>query len=356
MAMQRPEVIHPAGDGHQRVNVRLIAVAILALVLLIWLVKGGPAYQIEANEEGVVLTFGKFTATAQPGLHFKLPWPIQTVEKVPVGKVNRIEIGFRSIMTGDTITYDTFMNKPDLIHVAQMLTGDKNVVNCSMSVQYRIKNSQDFLFNYHEGDVHSTLEDISEAALRQAVGDHPIDDVLTTGKLEVQKAVFEKMQQLADRYRMGVTITNVQLQDVQPPNEVAAAFRDVATAHEEREKIINEAKAYQNGQIPTAEGKAEKVRQEAQGYKEARIAEATGETARFKAIAEQYALAPEVTRTRLYLEAMSTLLPKVRVTVVDKEAGIVNLKNIESRAPAPPEPAEPSSAPTARLDVEGGKR
>ena len=176
------------------------------------------------------------------------------------------------------------------------------------------------------------------------MGDHPIDDVLTTGKLAVQNEVFNKMQELADRYKMGVTITNVQLQDVQPPNEVAAAFRDVATAREERDKIVNEAKAYQSGQIPTAEGKAEKTRQEAQGYKESRIAEAQGEVARFQAIATQYTASPEVTRTRLYLEAMSQLLPKVRVTVIDKEAGAVNLKNIESAAmPSPPPPPHESN-------------
>jgi membrane protease subunit HflK len=188
------------------------------------------------------------------------------------------------------------------------------------------------------------LQAVAEAALRQAVGDHPINDVLTTGKVQISSEIKQKMQDLADLTGAGVTIQDVYLQDVQPPAQVASAFKDVASAREEREKIINEAHAYQSERIPRAEGEAERVKQDAEGYKEARIAEAQGAVARFQSIAKQYRLAPEITRARLYLETMSKLLPKMQITVVDDAAGIVNLKTMGRNGmvllPTPPEGQE----------------
>lgn len=313
----------------------LVVKVVFALALLIWVVAGGPAYTVAPDEQGVVLTFGRYTGTMQPGFHMKWPWPIQTVEKPQVAEVKRIEIGFRSTVSADETNYETFLDTPSLRQESQMLTGDENVVDCSMAVQFRIKNPLDFLFNFRPGEAESTLRAVGEAALRQAVGDHPIDDVLTVGKVEVQNEIRDKIQELADAYEMGVTIVAVQLQDVQPPADVAPAFRDVATAREEREKIINEAQAYSREQIPKAEGEAVRIRQVAEGYKEARVAEAQGEMARFTSIAKQYDAAPEITRTRLHLEAAANLLSKMKVTVIDENAGITNLRLF-----GPPTPLE----------------
>lgn len=307
---------------------RFVVAPVMLVILAIWFVMGGPAYTVDPGEEGLVLTFGEYTKTTEPGFHFKLPWPIQTVELADIGEVKRLELGFRSEQYNGQTTYRSFDKDTSLLQEAQMLTGDENVVDCSMAVQYRIKNSRDYLFNFEPGDVPNMLQAIAEAALRQAVGDHPINDVLTTGKVQISSEIKLKMQELADLTGAGVTIHDVYLQDVQPPAQVADAFKDVASAREEREKIINEAHAYQSEQIPKAEGEAERLKQEAEGYKEARLAEAQGAVARFQSIAEQYRLSPEITRARLYLETMANLLPKMQITVVDDAAGIVNLKTM----------------------------
>lgn len=335
-----PEVIGPKGGGkgggidwgNIKFSPSRIIWPVLILLFVIWLIRGGPAYTVAPGEEGLVLTFGKYTRTSDPGFHLKMPWPIQSVEIADIGEVKRIEIGFRSVTSGSTTTYRSFTNDLSLLSEAQMLTGDENVVDCSMTVQYRIKNSRDYLFNFEPGEVESMLHALSEAALRQAVGDHPINDVLTTGKFEIMSEIKSKLQDLADLTGAGVTIHDVFLQDVQPPREVAAAFKEVASAREEREKIINEARAYQSEQLPRAQGEAERMRLEARGYQEARVAEAQGAVARFVAIAKQYDQSPEITRSRLYLETVSELLPNIRLTVVDESAGLVNLKALGAPA------------------------
>ncbi len=337
----KPEIIGGGPDWKlPKVNPRLVLLPILLVILVLWFVMGGPAYTVAPGEEGLLLTFGKYTRTTEPGFHLKLPWPIQTVEKADIGEVKRLELGFRSRVYGGETEYVSFDKDPDLLKEAQMLTGDENVVDCSMAVQFRITSSRDYLFNFERGDVANMLTAVAEAALRQAVGDHPINDVLTTGKFQIMGEIKDKMQQLADLTGAGVTIQEVYLQDVQPPAQVADAFRDVASAREEREKIINEARAYQSEQIPKAEGEAARILQEAEGYKAAQVAKAQGAVARFQAIAKQYQLAPEVTRARLYLEAMDELLPKLNVTVVDDTAGIVNLKTLGGNGMVllPPEP------------------
>ena len=325
---RRPEVVRKDGEHPIELNVnpRAIVLGIVILLAVLWFVRGGPAYTVAPDEEGVVLTFGKYTKTAQPGFHLKWPWPIQTVETPKVTETKRLEFGFRSVTRGGSTTYTSFDGNSEMLHEARMLTGDENVVDCSMVVQFYIRDSLEYLFNFRPGDVESALRDVGEAALRQAVGDHPIDDVLTRNKFQVQDEIKQKMQELADLYKMGVTIGQVQLQDVQPPSEVANAFKQVASAREEREQIINVAQAYAREAVPKAEGEAARVKLEADAYKEARVAEAQGAVSRFLAIAKEYKSSPEVTRTRMYLEALEEVLPKMKLTVVDKEAGIVNLK------------------------------
>jgi len=329
-----PEVVNSGGSGQFKMpdfsnfnlNPKAVVIAVVALVVLIWFVRGGPVYTVAPDEEGIVLTFGQYTQTTPPGLHFKMPWPIQTVETPNVQEIKHLEFGFRTVEGARD--YRTFEEDPQMLEEAQMLTGDENVVNCAMVVQYRIRDPLPYLFNFREGDVEETLRDIGHATLRQTVGDHPVDDVLTERRPAVAAEIEEEMQEIADSYGLGVTVTALRLQDVRAPQEVAAAFRDVASAREDRERIINEARAYQSEQLPRAQGEAERMRQEAQGYKEARIAEAEGEVSRLLAIAQRYEATPEVTRARLYLETMSNVLPELRLTVVDQDAGVLNFRNL----------------------------
>jgi membrane protease subunit HflK len=329
MTSKKPEIINPGGpEFNINVDPRVVALVAVAVLLVLWFSMGGPVYTVDPAEEGVVLTFGRYTKTTQPGLHFKWPWPVQTVEKPRIAEVKRLEFGYVTGVDGRARTF-TDRGETNLLHEAQMLTGDENVVNVSMAVQYRIKDSRAYLFNYRtEAELAGALKDIGEAALRQAVGDRPIDHVLTTKKSIIQTEIHDKMSELADLYQCGVSIETVQLQDVRPPDEVAKAFQDVASAREKREQITNEALGYQQKNLPRAEGQAQQAVLQAEGYRDARIAEARGQVARFSALIKEFEASPEVTRTRMYLEAMSELLSKVRLTVIDENAGVMNLKAI----------------------------
>ncbi|RJP14825.1 MAG: FtsH protease activity modulator HflK [Candidatus Abyssobacteria bacterium SURF_5] len=303
-----------------------IVAGALAVLLVIWLIFGGPFYIVGPDEEGIIQTFGKYTSSTSPGFHFKFPWPIQTVKLPKVKEIKRIEIGFRTIHQGPPAQYHDATNDPAMLKEAQMLTGDENVVNSSLIVQYKIKDAVAYLFNVK--DQEATLHDLAEAAERQVVGNRPIDDTLTTGKTDIQLEILEKIQAMADQFGLGVTITAVQLQDVQPPAQVAAAFKDVATAKEDRDGIINNARGYQNEKIPQARGKAAQILREAEGYERERVAKAEGDAARFLSLAEEYKKAPAVTKERLYLETMKSVLPRVKKVVVDDEASIINLNQL----------------------------
>lgn len=343
----KPEWIGPkSGDFRIKVDPRMIAIAVLGIIAVLWFTLGGPVYTVAPEEQGVVLTFGKYAKTTQPGLHFKLPWPVQTVQTPKVTQVKRVEIGFRSVSRGGQEYYQSFSDSADMLHEAQMLTGDENVVNCSMSVQYRITTAQDYLFNFEEEeDAELALLNISEAALRQAIGDRPIDHVLTTRKDLIQSEIEKKTQELVDLYGIGVRIDFVQLQDVKPPTEVEQSFREVASAREKREEIVNKARGYQSEQLPRAKGEAQRILLEAAGYKESRMAEARGQAVRFTALAKEYAAAPQITRTRMYLEAMEDLLPRVKLTVIDEATGVLNLRNMSIPQAAA---AAASAAPAAQ--------
>jgi membrane protease subunit HflK len=302
------------------------ALGVLALILILWLFFGGPFYIVGPDEEGIVQTFGKYTSSTSPGFHFKLPWPMQTVKVPKVKEVKRLEIGFRTINQGPPAQYQDPNTDPAMLKEAQMLTGDENVVNSTMIVQYKIKDAVAYLFNVK--DQEGTLHDLAEAAERQVVGNRPIDDTLTTGKTDIQLEILEKVQAMADEFGLGVTITAVQLQDVQPPGQVAAAFKDVATAKEDRDGIINTARGYQNEKIPQARGQAAQLLREAEAYERERVAKAEGDVARFLALAREYRKAPAVTKERLYLETMKAVLPRVKKVIVDDQANIVNLNQL----------------------------
>jgi membrane protease subunit HflK len=295
------------------------------LVVFLWFILGGPFYIVDPEEEGVILTFGRYTSITGPGFHFKWPWPVQTVYKTPVNIVQRIEIGFRTL-SDDPPSYISFVNDKDMLAEAQMLTGDENIIDCAIIVQFRISDVTNYLFNVR--DQIGTLRDISEASTRFVVGDNAIDAVLTTGKLEIQNRIMAMIQEISNEYNMGVNIIAVQLMDVQPPQPVSAAFKDVATAREDMQAYINEAESYRNQQIPQAQADSVEMVNSAMGYSAGRVNNAMGEAFRFTAVAEEYRKSPGVTATRLHLETLAALFDSVTVTVVDESAGALTHYNL----------------------------
>jgi membrane protease subunit HflK len=292
---------------------------VIVAAAVLWLLIAGPFYIVGPEEEGVVLTFGRYTSTVGPGFHLKFPWPVQTVFKPPVNVVQRIEIGYRSIPNTDPQRYRGFDSDPEMLAEAQMLTGDENIINVSAIVQYRISDARAYLFNVREPE--ATLRDISEACIRQVIGDNAVDAVLTTGKLDLQNRIQTLVQNLADGYGMGVNIVAVQLKDVQPPDQVFFAFKDVATAREDMQAYLNEAEAYRNQVIPDARADSVTMVNEAMGYSAVRINRALGDASRFTALAEEYRKNPGTTAARMHLETLEEVLSRVELTVVDENAG-----------------------------------
>ena len=332
MTTRRPRKDEPFDLNNLRrdININIspttAGIILVAILLIAWLIFGGPIYMVGPDEEGVVQTFGKYTSSTSPGLHFKLPWPIQTVKLPRVTEVKRLEIGFRTIRQGPPAVYIDASNDVRMLKEAQMLTGDENVINSSMIVQFKILNAVDYLFNVINPE--ETLHDLAEAAERQVLGNRPIDDVLTIGKTEIQIEIAEKIQSMADLYGVGIQVVAVQLQNVKAPREVSAAFTDVATAKEDLSRIVNTSRGYQNEQIPKARGAAAKLLREAEGYERERIAMAEGDAARFLALAEEYKKAPSITKERLYLETMKSVLPRFRKVIIDEGASIINLNQL----------------------------
>lgn len=274
----------------------------LAIVVLIWVATG--IYKVEADELGAVLRFGKLSSITEPGLNYHLPYPIETVETPQVTEVKRVEIGFRTRYPGPPASIDQIPVE------SLMLTGDENIVDINLIVQFKIKDPADYLFKVR--DIIRTVRSASEATLRQVVGYHKIDEALTDGKFQIQQEILESLQDILDRYEAGILVVAVQLQDVHPPEQVVAAFKDVASALEDKNKFINQAQGYQNDLIPRTRGQAEQLIRQAESYREQRILLAQGETERFLNVLAEYERAPSVTEKRLYLETMEKILPRVK--------------------------------------------
>ncbi|GIW41519.1 MAG: HflK protein [Candidatus Binatia bacterium] len=301
------------GDGRGRW--RVSPWVVLPILVLLYLASG--IYTVAPDERGVVLRFGRAVRETGPGPHYHLPWPIEEVLKPSVTRIRKEEVGFRTVAVGPPARYREV--EPE----ALMLTGDENIVKLEFIVQYKVEDRPDgvrnFLFNVR--DPQGTVRDAAESAMREVVGRTPIDDVLTEGKEAVQVQTQELLQQILDRYEAGIRIVTVKLQDVDPPDQVSDAFKDVISAQQDKERMINEARGYANDILPKARGQAAQLVNEAEGYREAKIREARGEAARFVALQEEYAKAREVTRIRLYLETMQEVLPKVKKVVIDEVAG-----------------------------------
>lgn len=269
-------------------------------------------YTVEADEIAVVLMFGKSVRQAEPGLHFKLPLGIERAINVPVRKVFKEEFGFRTLRAGVRTQYDT----RDYSEESLMLTGDLSIADVEWVVQYKIKDPKSFLFSVRNPQ--RALRDLSESVLSRIVGDRTVTEVLTVGRIEIAAEVERHLQQLLDLYETGLDVATVTLQDVNPPETVKAAFNAVNEAKQEKERLINEAWRDYNQSVPKAKGMAAQQISEAQGYALKRVNEAQGDADRFNSIRSEYQKAKEVTRRRLYLEAMQDILPQVKeIYVID---------------------------------------
>ena len=308
------------GDSEISVPDKLLSMGVLptiGIAIVIWLLLG--LYSVGPDEVGVVQRFGKYNRVVGSGLNYHIPYPIETVKTPKVTEVKRIEIGFRTVGKNQYRTIEQEI---------LMLTGDENIVDAELIVQYKIKDPIDYLFNFIGPEL--TLREASEASLRTVIGRHNIDEALTSGKLMIQEETKELLQIILDKYETGVIVVAVQLQDVSPPKQVIDAFKDVASAKEDKNRMINEAEGYRNDVIPKARGQAQAMIRESEGFRESRIKRAEGDVAKFKAIVKEYAKAKEVTKERLYLDAMEEILPGIDKYIVPngEDGNLLNLLNL----------------------------
>jgi membrane protease subunit HflK len=288
-----------------------IVVLVLA-VLLLW----SSWYTVQAEETAIVQRFGQIVRTVGPGLHFKIPYGVETVRLVPTARVLKEEFGFRSVTTvpGQRTQYADKQFKGESL----MLSGDLNVIDVQWIVQYRIENPVHYLFQIR--DTPQTIRDLAEAVMRRVVGNRLGSDVLTVGRVAVSTEVKEEMQKILNDYGAGVHLVTVELQDVTPPDPVKPAFNEVNEARQDKERTINQAQEQANREIPKARGEAARTITEAEGYALERVNRAKGEANRFQAILAEYQRAPDVTRKRLYLEALTTILPNAKsLYIVDAD-------------------------------------
>lgn len=282
---------------------------IILLLLVVWIIPG-TFYFVEPDEEAVVTRFGKFDRTNSPGLHFKYPSPIEHAATPKITQVRRAEIGFRAAQGRPTQRVPA---------ESLMLTGDQNIVDMNLVVQYRIMDSVQYLFNVRRP--HKLIRDAAETVIRGITGSKKIDEALTTGKAEIQVLAKDQIQALLDKYKSGLQVVTIQLQAVHPPEQVADSFKDVVRAREDKERMINEAQGYRNAVIPEARGQAAQIVRVAEGYREEKIKRAEGDAKRFLQQYGEYKKAPDITRKRIYLETMEQILPEINKVIMGNKKG-----------------------------------
>jgi membrane protease subunit HflK len=282
-------------------NMKLTGVLFVVIATALWLLSG--IYTVGPDEQGIVLRYGALNRVTSSGLNYHIPFPIERVYTPKVTEVKRIELGFRTIDPGPPARYSDKPNE------SRMLTGDENMVDLDVIVQYRISDAAKYLFNVRNSQ--TTVGHAAEAAIRQVVGSKPIDEALTTGKGVIQQQTLSEIQKILNLYDSGLTVVAVQLQDVTPPKEVIQSFKDVASAREDKNRLINEAQGYRNQIIPEARGNLAQILRRAEAYRETKIRQARGDANRFLATVREYKKAPEITRKRLYLEMMKEVMPTV---------------------------------------------
>ena len=307
---------------------RVVVLVVLALVFLgIWTAY----YTVPSDSVAVVQRFGKYLKDVPPGLHFKLPLGVDEATIVPVKRQLKQEFGFST--PGAT---DRYQVSRDGRQETQMVTGDLNAALVEWVIQYRISDPVKFLFDVREP--RETLRDVSESVMREVVGDRTVDEVITIGRQEIETEALAKMQALSNKYEMGISIDQVQLKNINPPEPVQASFNEVNQTQQEKEKLINEARRDYNKVIPLAEGEKDQRIREADGYRLKRINEAEGDAARFSALLAEYTKAPEVTRRRIYIETLQDVMPGLRSKIIidEQTRSILPLLNLDSQKGARP--------------------
>ncbi|MDO8413370.1 MAG: FtsH protease activity modulator HflK [Gallionellaceae bacterium] len=315
----------PKGPNSNGVNKFGSGIGLLiVIVILIWVASG--FYIVDASQRGVVLRFGKYVEATQPGPRWHFPFPIESVEVVSLSQVRTVAVGYR----------DNVKNK--ILKEALMLTDDENIIDIQFAVQYFLKDPADFLFNNRAPD--ENVRQAAETAVREIVGKNKMDFVLYEGREQVAAATTKLIQDILDRYKTGIMVSKVTMQNAQPPEQVQAAFDDAVKAGQDRERQKNEGQAYANDVVPRAKGAAARLMQEAEGYKQSVIASAEGDASRFKQVVAEYEKAPGVTRERMYIDMMQQILTSSTKVLVDQKSGSGNLlylpldKLIQSTNPA----------------------
>ena len=330
---------------------------LIALVLGVWLASG--FYIVDAASRGVVLTFGRYAEETNPGLRWRLPYPIQSHEIVNLAQVRTLEVGYRNSV------------KQKALKESLMLTDDENIVDLQFAVQYIVRDAKDFLFNTKRPD--ETAMQAAETAMREIIGKSKMDAILYESREAIQISGQQLMQQILDRYKTGITVSRITIQSAQPPEQVQAAFDDAVKAGQDRERQKNEGQAYARDVIPKASGTASRLIQEAEGYKQRVIANAEGEASRFRQVLTEYSKAPAVTRERIYIETMQQVLSSTSKIIVDtkgsgnllylpldklmQQGGAASLSEAQQSQRASPEPVLPADAgPRSRDTLRGRER
>lgn len=321
------------GNGVGAAGLGIVA----AIILAIWLASG--FYIVDAGERGVVLRFGKFIETTMPGPNWHLPWPIESVQVVNIEQVRTVEIGYRNNV------------KSKMLKESLMLTDDENIVDIQFAVQYTLKNPEDYLFYNRSPD--DAVRQVAESVMSEIVGKSKMDYVLYEGRADVAARAAKQIQIALDRYKTGISISQVTMQNAQPPQQVQGAFDDAVKAGQDRERLKSEGQAYANDVIPRARGMASRLAEEAAGYEQSVIANAEGDASRFKQILVEYNKAPAVTRERMYQDMMQQILSNTTKVLMDSSKGSNNLlylpldklMNMSGQGAAPPPPVMMDSSP-----------
>lgn len=315
-------------------------ILLLLAVIVLWV--GSGFYRVQPDEQGVVMRFGAYSYWTPPGLHWHLPWPVESVSQPTVTRINRTEIGFRSAAGGQLESGRDAAGR-DVLAESLMLTGDENIIDIDVAVFWRISDASAFLFN--TADPQSLVRAVAESSMREVIGRTPIQPALTQLRAQIETDVHKQTQEILDRYKAGVEITQVQLQKVDPPAAVIESFRDVQRANTDAERMRNEADSYRNDIVPRARGDAARIVAEGQGAKAASVAQATGQTQRFDSVLKAYQAAKDVTLRRMYLDTMQDVLAHSQPLVIDdKLKGLVPFLPLNVPPPTAVVPAAPASS------------
>jgi membrane protease subunit HflK len=346
----------PGGSGGDQ---RLLYVIAGLFLVALWAYMS--VYNVQPDEQGVVLRFGQYARTTQPGLNWRW-WPIETVQRPKVTRVNRLEVGFRAGLEGATPTRGGATQIPE---EALMLTGDENIVDINFTVFWLINDAQSYLFNIRNQE--GTVKAASESAMREVVGRTPIASALAEGRKQIETDTLKLLQDILNSYGAGITVTEVQLQKVDPPAPVIDAFRDVQRARADQERKRNEAEAYRNSILPIARGEAVRLVQEAEAYKAQVVAQAQGDTQRFLSVYDAYLTSKDVTTRRIYIETMEEILKNANKIIIDKSvqgsSGVIPYLplpqlNATGEPPLPPaqtQPGQPGQAVAPHLTQPPGQ-